>query len=242
MRIVLENLRGKDWLCLLISAVFIVAQVWLDLRLPDYMSEITTLVQTPGSPVQSVMTAGFWMLACALGSLAASVVTGFFVARVGAVLAMRLRWSVFERTMEFSLEEMSRFSAPSLITRCTNDVTQVQNFVTLGLQMLIKAPITAIWAIKKIAGKNMFWTVTTVATIAGMVLLIFVILLLTLPKTVRVQKLTDDWNRVTREHLTGIRVVHAYGAAVSCHELFDERTFPRNLLYRGLYHRGRFRR
>lgn len=221
MRIVLKNLRGKDWLCLLISAVFIVAQVWLDLRLPDYMSEITTLVQTPGSPVQSVMTAGFWMLACALGSLAASVVTGFFVARVGAVLAMRLRWSVFERTMEFSLEEMSRFSAPSLITRCTNDVTQVQNFVTLGLQMLIKAPITAIWAIKKIAGKNMFWTVTTVATIAGMVLLIFVILLLILPKTVRVQKLTDDWNRVTREHLTGIRVVHAYDAYTFGQNRFD---------------------
>lgn len=221
MRIVLKNLRGKDWLCLLISAVFIVAQVWLDLRLPDYMSEITTLVQTPGSPVQSVMTAGFWMLACALGSLAASVVTGFFVARVGAVLAMRLRWSVFERTMEFSLEEMSRFSAPSLITRCTNDVTQVQNFVTLGLQMLIKAPITAIWAIRKIAGKNMFWTVTTVATIAGMVLLIFVILLLTLPKTVRVQKLTDDLNGVTREHLTGIRVVHAYDAYAFGQNRFD---------------------
>ncbi len=212
MRVVFKNLKGKDWLCLLVSAVFIVAQVWLDLRLPDYMSEITTLVQTPGSPVQSVMTAGFWMLACALGSLVASVITGFFVARVGAALAMRLRASVFNCTMDFSLEEMGKFSASSLITRCTNDVTQVQNFVTLGLQMLIKAPITAVWAIRKIAGKNMFWTMTTVAIIVGMILLIFVILLLTLPKTVKVQKLTDDLNRVTREHLTGIRVVHAYDA------------------------------
>lgn len=212
MRVILKNLKGKDWLCLLVSAAFIVAQVWLDLRLPDYMSEITTLVQTPGSPVQSVMTAGFWMLACAFGSLAASVITGFLVARVGAALAMRLRASVFNCTMDFSLEEMGKFSASSLITRCTNDVTQVQNFVTLGLQMLIKAPITAVWAIQKIAGKNMFWTMTTVTTIVGMILLISVILLLTIPKTVKVQKLTDDLNRVTREHLTGIRVVHAYDA------------------------------
>lgn len=221
MQTILKNLKGKDWLCLLVSAFFIVAQVWLDLRLPDYMSEITTLVQTPGSPVQSVMTAGFWMLACALGSLAASVITGFFVARVGAALAMRLRASVFNCTMDFSLEEMGKFSASSLITRCTNDVTQVQNFVTLGLQMLIKAPITAVWAIRKIAGKNMFWTMTTVATIVGMILLIFVILLLTLPKTVKVQKLTDDLNRVTREHLTGIRVVHAYDAYCFGQNRFD---------------------
>lgn len=221
MGIVQKNLKKKDWLYLSVSTVLIMLQVWLDLRLPDYMSEITTLVQTPGSPIQSVMTAGFWMLACALGSVAASIATGYLVARVGAALAMRLRGMVFDRTMDFSLEEMGRFSVSSLITRCTNDVTQVQNFVTIGLQMLVKAPITAAWAIKKIAGKNLFWTLTTVVTIVGMMFLILIIMLIALPKTVKVQKLTDDLNRVTREHLTGIRVVHAYDAYNIQQERFD---------------------
>ena len=150
-----KHLRTKDWLYMLISLAFIIGQVWLDLKLPDYMSQVVTLAQTPGSDLGELLTEGGAMLACALGSLLFAFIVGYFVAKIAAGLSMRLREKVFHKTVGFSMEEVGRFSTASLITRSTNDITQIQTFVAMGLQALVKAPITAVWAIVKIAGKKL---------------------------------------------------------------------------------------
>ena len=206
----------------LFSLVFIVFQVWLDLKLPDYMTEITQLVQTQGSAMEDVLTAGGMMLLCALGSLVATFLVGFFVARIAAALSMRLRSMVYDKTMSFSMEEMNRFSTASLITRSTNDITQVQTFVAMGLQALIKAPVMAIWAICKIAGKGWEWTAVTGGAVVLLIFMLGSIIGLSMPKYKIIQKLTDNLNRVTRENLTGIRVVRAYNA-----EDYEERKFEK---------------
>ena len=162
---ILNYMGRRDWLFVLCALGFIVCGVWLDLKLPDYMREITTLVQTPGSELGAVLGAGGSMLLCALGSLAASVVVGFFVARIAAGLAMRLRGAVYDKAMDFSMEEIGGFSTASLITRTTNDVQQIQMFVAMGLQAILKAPILAVWAILKIAGKSWQWTAACAGTI-----------------------------------------------------------------------------
>ena len=208
----LKRLRWKEWLQIAASLVFIVVQVWLDLKTPDYMSEITRLTQTPGSPLAEIWKAGGFMLLCALGSFAASVLVGFFAARIAASFAQMLRSLLFDKVDAFSMEEISRFSTASLITRSTNDVTQVQMLVTMGLQMLIKAPITAVWAITKIAGKGAEWTLATGITLAALVLMISVLMALVLPKFRSMQTLTDNLNRVTMENLSGLRIVRAYNA------------------------------
>lgn len=209
---ILKYMNRRDWLFVLCSLVFIVCGVGLDLRLPDYMREITTLVQTPGSEMGEVLSAGGSMLWCALGSLVTAFIVGFFVAQIAAGLAMRLREAVYNKTMDFSMEEIGKFSTASLITRTTNDIQQIQMFVALGLQAMIKAPILAVWAILKIAGKSWQWTAITGGAVAILTVMLGTVIALVLPKFKNMQKLTDNLNRVARENLTGIRVVRAYNA------------------------------
>lgn len=215
-------LRKKDGGYAAASLAFIVCQVWLDLKLPDYMSEITKLVQTEGSAMSDVLRAGGLMMLCALGSLAASFIVGWFVARIAAGLSMRLREAVYGKVLSFSMEEIGRFSTDSLITRSTNDITQVQTVVALGLQASVKAPIMAVWAIVKIAGKSWQWTAVTGVAVAILLTMIATLFALVVPRFTKIQALTDNLNRVTRENLTGVRVVRAYNA-----EDYQTRKFER---------------
>lgn len=217
----LKRLNAVEWLQAMIGLVFIVCQVWLDLRLPDYMSEITTLTQTPGSEMSDIWSAGAKMLLCALGSLVASVLVGFFAARIAASFSRRLRSLLFNKVDSFSMEEINRFSTSSLITRSTNDITQVQMLITMGLQMMIKAPITAVWALTKIIGKGLEWSVATGITIVILLAMMSLIMIFVMPKFKKMQVLTDNLNRVTRENLTGLRVVRAYNAEGYQEEKFE---------------------
>lgn len=219
---IFKYLERKDWAFMLFSLVFIVFQVWLDLKLPDYMSEITQLVQTEGSEMNDILSAGGSMLLCAFGSLAATFMVGYFVAKIAAGLSMRLREMVYNKTISFSMEEINSFSTASLITRTTNDITQIQMFVAIGLQALVKAPIMAVWAVVKIAGKGWEWTAVTGGAVIILVLMLGTIIGLTMPKFKIIQKLTDNLNRVARENLTGIRVVRAYNAERYQEERFEK--------------------
>lgn len=217
---IFKYLEKKDWFFALCSLVFIVCQVWLDLKLPDYMSQITKYVQTEGSLLSDILIAGGSMLLCALGSLAATFIVGYFIAKIAAGLAMRLREKVYNKTMSFSMEEINGFSTSSLITRSTNDITQIQNFVAMGLQAMVKAPIMAVWAVVKISGKSWQWTAVTGGAVVVLVVMLGCLIALTIPKFNIIQTLTDNLNRVTRENLTGIRVVRAYNA-----ESYQEKKF-----------------
>lgn len=219
---IFKYLTKRDWTYAAFSLLLIVAQVWLDLKLPDYMSEITLLVQTEGSQMADILSAGGYMLLCAVGSLILTFMVGYFAARIAAGLAKRLREGVFDKTMSFSMEEISGFSTSSLITRSTNDITQIQSFVAMGLQAIVKAPILAVWAILKIAGKSWQWTATTGVAVLVLLLMLTIIITLALPKFNIIQKLTDNLNKVTRENLTGIRVVRAYNA-----EDYQEKKFEK---------------
>lgn len=218
----LKYLKMKEWMQALICIVFIVIQVWLDLKLPGYMSEITTLVQTPGSVMSDIWIAGVYMLLCAFGSLISAIAVGFIAARIAAAFSRRLRSTLFSKVDSFSLEEINRFSTASLITRSTNDITQVQMVITMGLQTLIKAPIMAVWAITKIAGKGFEWTLATGVALVLMLILITITMVFVIPKFKKMQTLTDNLNRVTRENLTGLRVVRAYNAESYQEKKFDE--------------------
>ncbi len=218
---ILKRLRAAEWVQALVSLIFIVSQVWLDLKLPDYMSEITRLTQTPSSEMSSIWAAGTKMLLCALGSLAASVIVGFFAARIAASFSQRLRSELFEKVDSFSMEEINRFSTASLITRSTNDITQVQMLITMGLQMMVKAPIMAVWALTKIAGKGFEWSLATGVAVAVLLTMITLIMAFVMPKFKKMQTLTDNLNRVIRENLTGLRVVRAYNAEAYQEEKFE---------------------
>ncbi len=207
-----KNLRRTEGMLVALSLVFIVLQVWLDLTMPEYMAEITRLVRIPGSEMSEILLAGGKMLLCALGSLAASVVTAVCAAKIAAGFGGTLRRKLFSKVGSFSMEEIGHFSTASLITRSTNDITQVQNLIVMGLQMLIKAPIMAVWAIGKISGKAREWTMSTAAAVIILLLVVLISMILVMPKFKKMQKLTDDLNRVTRENLTGLRVVRAYNA------------------------------
>ncbi|HZK34909.1 MAG TPA: ABC transporter ATP-binding protein [Bacillota bacterium] len=209
---IFKYLKTKEWLQAAFVLVFIVAQVWLDLKIPEYMSEITRLTQTPGSAMSDIWAAGGYMLLCALGSLAAAIIVGFLAVRIAASFSMRLRSLMFNKVDSFSMKEINQFSTPSLITRSTNDITQIQMFITIGLQMIVKAPIMAVWAIMKITGKGFEWTLATGIATALMILMVAVLMMLVMPKFKKMQTLTDNINRVTRENLTGLRVVRAYNA------------------------------
>jgi len=197
---------------MLIALVSIVGQIWLDLTLPDYMSDITTLVETPGSTMHDIWVAGGKMLLVSLGSVACAIITGYIAARVGASFSQRLRSLEFNKVESFGPAEMSRFSTASLITRSTNDITQIQMFITMGLMMIVKSPIMAVWAICKIAGKGFEWTVATGIAVVVLMAAICVIMFFVMPKFKAMQRLTDNINLVARENLTGLRVVRAYNA------------------------------
>lgn len=219
---IFRHLRTKEWCFVILSVLFIVAQVWLDLRLPEYMTEITALVQTEGSEMAEIYSAGGKMLLCALGSLITSVVVGFFAAQVAANLSRRLRREIFEKVESFSMEEISGFSTDSLITRSTNDITQIEMIVAMGLQLIVKAPIMAVMAILKIQDKGTWqWSALTACAVVLLITTILIIMFYSVPKFKRIQGLTGNLNRVSRENLTGLRVVRAYNAETYQEEKFD---------------------
>lgn len=207
-----KRFSSREWIMTVICIMLVSVQVFLDLKLPDYMTEITKLVQTPGSAMGDVWLAGGKMLLCALGSLASSIVVGYLAARIAAGFSKKLRLSIFNKVQSFSLGEINLFSTPSLITRSTNDITQVQMLIAMGLQIMIKAPILAVWAIIKIAGKGWQWTSATAVAIGFLLIMVTIVVTLALPRFRKIQTLTDSLNRISRENLTGLRVVRAYNA------------------------------
>lgn len=217
-----KKLGKREIICILISICFVTFQVFLDLKIPDYMTEITKYVQTEGSTISDVLDPGIRMVLCALGSLASSFVVGYFASYVAAKFAKTLRRDVFLKVENFGMEEIKKFSTSSLITRTTNDITQVGMFIAIGLQVIIKAPIMAVWAITKIAGKNFSWSIATFIAVIVLLVMIFTIVLVALPKFKVIQKLTDNLNRITRENLTGIRVVRAFNAESYQEKKFDK--------------------
>ncbi|MEG1500044.1 MAG: ABC transporter ATP-binding protein [Clostridia bacterium] len=228
----LKNLRKKDWLGIFVSICFIVGQVWLDLKLPDYMSQITTIVQNGGA-VSEVMKNGAYMLLCALGSALMAVVVGFIVAKIAANLAKNLRCKIFNKVESFSSAEITKFSTASLITRSTNDVRQVTMAIAMGMQVMIKAPILAVWAIVKILGKSFQWSIATAAAVILMFVIILIVVVFALPKFKKIQTLTDNLNRVTTEGLTGLKVVKAFNAENYQEKKFEgaNESLTKNLLF-----------
>lgn len=218
----LKNLTKKDLLLALISFILIVFQVWLDLKMPDYMSEITVLVQTEGSEMKDILLNGGGMLLCAFGSLIAAVIVGYLISIIAADFSKRVRKKLFTKVQKLGLGEVKNFQTSSLITRTTNDITQVEMLIAMGLQLLVKAPITAIWAITKILNKSWEWSALTAVAVLILLSTIGIIVMIVMPRFKIVQKLTDKLNGVTRENLTGIRVVRAFNAEKYEEEKFNE--------------------
>lgn len=218
----LKYMSKRDFSYALYSLVFILVQVWLDLKLPDFMSRVTVLVKTPGSDILEILAAGAYMLLCAIGSFVATAIVGFFVARIAASLSKNLREAVYDKTMSFSLEEISRFSVASLITRSTGDINAIQMFVAMGLQIIVKSPILATWAIIKIAGKNLEWTLATGVALAIILIIVALIFVIVIPRFKIMQKLADRINLLARESLSGIRVIRAYNADKYHEARFEE--------------------
>ena len=210
----LRYLKKIDYAYVFIILGLIVLQVWLDLKLPEYMSTIITLLQTEGVPnlVNEILINGGYMLACAVGSLLSAILVHFFVSQMGARLSANLRLALYGKIESFSLTEMNKFSTDSLITRTTNDVTQVQMLITMGTQSMIKAPILAIWAVVKIIGIGWEWSVATAVAVVVLMIISLIVVFFALPKFKKIQTLTDNLNRATRENLTGIRVIRANNA------------------------------
>ena len=207
-----KNFTKKDYLLIFISFIFILVQVWLDLKLPDYMSEITKLVQTDGSKMSAILENGGYMLLCAFGSLLSAILVGYISSNVSASFSKTIRKKLFNKVENLGVAEVKNFSTSSLITRTTNDITQIQMFISMGLQLLIKAPVTAIWAVTKILNKNIAWSAVTSVAVIILLVTILALMSIVMPRFKRVQKLTDKLNGVTRENLTGIRVVRAFNA------------------------------
>lgn len=222
MRKLFKNLRKKDYLLILICALIIFAEVWLELKMPDYMSNITVLVQTEGSKMSEILKNGGYMLLCAFGSLVGAIITSYILTYVSTTFSKNIRKKVFTKTMDLATAEVKNFSVSSLITRTTNDVSQIEMFLSMGLSLLIKAPMTAGWAIIKILNKSWQWSVLTAVCVVVLLITIGIITSIVLPRFSLVQKLIDKVNRVTRENLTGIRVVRAFNA-----EKFQEDKFQK---------------
>lgn len=217
-----KNLEKKDRCFILMALVFIVAQVWLDLKLPDYMSEITVLVETPDSSMQDILIAGGKMLACAFGSLVSGISVAVLAAKSGIDFAATIREKLFHKVQDFSMEEIGKFSTASLITRTTNDVSQIQILIVMGLQAIAKAPIMAVWAILKIYNKSWQWTASTGVALVILLSIVITCIVLASPKFKKMQVLTDNLNRVTRENLTGLNVIRAYNAEEYQEEKFEK--------------------
>ncbi len=208
----LKNLTKKQWILVVICFVLIFLQVWLELKMPDYMSEVTILVQTEGSKMSDILINGGYMLLCAFGSLLSAIIVGYFAANVASFFSMRTRRKLFEKVGNLAMQEVKQFSTSSLITRTTNDITQVEMLIAMGLQLMIKAPITAVWAITKILNKSWQWSAITAVAVVVLLSVIACLIVIVMPRFKIVQKLTDRLNGVTRENLNGIRVVRAFNA------------------------------
>lgn len=220
---IFKYLTGKELLMALGSLFFIIFQVFMELTIPQLMAEITTLIQTPDSSTMAIWRVGGLMILCALGSFAAAMCIGYFVAMIGARFSKRMRSELFNKVDSFSMEEVNNFSTDSLITRATNDITQVQMLVTMGFTVIVRAPIMAGWALTRIVGKGFLeWTIATAITVSILLTVIAVIMILVTPKFRKMQVLIDNVNRVTRENLTGLRVVRAYNAETYQEEKFDQ--------------------
>ncbi len=218
----LKYLKKIDWLYIFVSFAFIFANVWLELEIPEYMIKITKLISGGESAMSEILTTGAYMLLFAVGSVFCIIISKFFTAMVATSLGKNLRSEIFDKVTNFSLAQIKHFSTPSLITRSTNDVVQVQNLIAMGLSILIKAPIMSIMAILKIVSADISWTIATIFAVVFIVLTILAIMLIALPKFKKIQELTDNLNRVTREGLTGVRVVRAYNA-----EDYQEKKFEK---------------
>ncbi len=218
----IKEFKKKDFMLIFVCVLLILFQVWLDLKLPDYMTEITRLVQTEGTKISEVLTQGGYMLLCAGGSLLAAFLVGYLVSYVSATFSKRTRKTLFEKVQAFSMEEMKKFRISSLITRTTNDITNIQMFIAMGLQMLIKAPITAVWAICKIFGKGWEWSLATLIAVVILLVVIVSLMVTVLPRFKIVQKLIDNINGLTRENLNGIRVIRAFNAEKYQEEKFED--------------------
>ena len=208
----LKNLKKQDVIFILISICLIVFQVWLELKMPDYMSEITTLVMTEGSQMKDILTQGGYMLLCALGSLVSTIIVSYLLTNMSANFSKNIRKKLYDKVVSFSTAEIKKFSTSSLITRATNDITNVQMLISMGLQLMVRSPIMAVWAVTKILNKGLEWSIATAVGVAIMLLMIITIMLLVIPKFKKVQKLIDKINNLTRENITGIRVIRAFNS------------------------------
>ena len=217
----LKRMRRQEALMALLCAVLVGVQVYFDLRLPDFMTQLTTLIKTPGSATADILSVGAQMLGCTLASAVLAVGCGFLAAKTASGFSFTVREQLFHHVMDVGSEEMQDFSVPSLITRTTNDITQIQMIVAMGLQMLIKAPIMAVWAVIKILGKSWELSAVTAGFVVALCVMVFAIMSTCLPRFRLVQKLTDKINRVARENLTGINVVHAFNAEDYQNRKFD---------------------
>lgn len=218
----LRRFNKREYSMIVISTVFIAAQVWLELKIPDYMTQITNALGTRGSTTMDILKPGSIMLGLSILSMISAVIVGYFAARVAAGFSARLRGNVFNQVMDYSTEDINQFSIPSLLTRSTNDITQIQQFIAMGLQVIIKAPIMAVWAITKIANKGWQWTMATGIAVLLLVVMLTFVLVLVQPRFKIVQRLTDALNQTTRENLSGLRVVHAFNAENFQNKKFDQ--------------------
>ena len=218
----LKKLNKRDYLFIFISFLLIFAQVWLELKMPDYMSEITVLVKTEGAKIGEILKNGGYMLLCAFGSLVAAVITGYIISKISSIFSKNVRKSIFTKVENLAMQEVKQFSTSSLITRTTNDITNIQMFIAMGLQLLIKAPITAIWAVSKILNKSWQWSAITAVAVVVLLSVIAMLIVIVLPRFKIVQKLIDKLNGVTRENLNGIRVVRAFNAEKYQEEKFEK--------------------
>ena len=218
----LKSFEKKEWLLAVICFLLVVFQVALELKMPDYMSEITVLVQTEGSEMKDILINGGYMLLCALGSLVMAVISGYIASKISANFSMKIRKKIFDKVECMAMQEVKQFSTSSLITRTTNDVTQIEMLIAMGLQLLIKAPITAIWAITKILNKGWQWSLITGVAVMVLLSVVAILMVIVLPRFKVVQKLIDRVNGITRENLTGIRVVRAFNAEKYQEEKFEK--------------------
>ena len=219
----LKHLNKKDYIFMALAVLFIAGQVGLELKMPEYMSAITKLVQTEGSEMGEIIKNGSMMMLCAFGSLISTIIAGWFVSHVGADFSFITRKRIFNKVEQLGMSEIKKFSTASLITRTTNDITQARMVITMGANMLVRAPLSAVWAIAKIHGQSWEWSTTTAIAVVILLATVITIMIIVVPRFKTIQKLTDKLNGVSRENLTGIRVVHAFNA-----EKYQEHKFDRS--------------
>ncbi len=219
---ILQNMKKKDIISIITIIGLILLQVYLELKMPDYMSTITRLVQTEGSKMYDIILNGSYMLLCAFGSLVSAIATGYIISKLASNFSLNIREKLFDKVQNLSMNEIKKFQTSSLITRTTNDVTQVEMIIAMGLQMLIKAPTTAIWAITKILNKSWQWSAITAVAVIILLIMITVLVTIVMPKFKKVQKLTDQVNNKTRENIKGIRVIRAFNAEKYQEDKFEE--------------------